>query len=139
MIEFHSETDFALEHPEQYQQWIQAIIESEGGEMGALNYIFCDDAYLHQINVDYLNHDDYTDIISFDYSEGKLISGDIFISVERVQENAQTFCNTFLDELHRVMAHGLLHYLGYKDKTEDDALLMRQKEEEKMKLFHVER
>jgi rRNA maturation RNase YbeY len=86
----------------------------------------------------YLNHDTLTDIISFDYTEGDIISGDIFVSIERVKDNANDFNVAFDEELKRVLAHGVLHYCGYKDKTDNDALLMRSKEEEKIKLFHVE-
>ena len=86
----------------------------------------------------YLNHDTLTDIISFDYTEGDIISGDIFVSIERVVDNAKDFNVPFDEELKRVLVHGVLHYCGYKDKSDDDALLMRSKEEEKIKLFHVE-
>jgi len=103
-----------------------------------LNYIFCDDDYLHEINVKYLDHDDYTDIISFENSVGNILHGDIFISTERVQENAEKFNIEFEEELLRVMAHGLLHFCGYKDKTKEEASLMRKKEDEKIKMFHVE-
>ena len=92
--------------------------------------MFCDDEYLHRLNVQYLNHDTLTDIISFDYSMGKTISGDIFISVERVEDNAKDFEVDFSTELHRVIIHGILHYCGFKDKTEDDSKLMRAKEDE---------
>jgi len=90
--------------------------------------VFCDDDYLHKLNVEFLNHDTLTDIISFDYSVGKVIQGDVFISVERVAENAIEYKVSFLEELHRVIVHGILHYCGYKDKTEKDAVLMRSKE-----------
>ena len=90
-----------------------------------------------KINIEYLNHDTLTDIISFDYTEGDIISGDIFVSIERVKDNAIDFKVTFEEELKRVLAHGVLHYCGYKDKSEQDEKLMREKEEEKMKMFHV--
>lgn len=138
MINYHYETDFSLGKEESYTDWVERIIVSEGKSLGELNYIFCDDAYLHEINMQYLNHDTLTDIISFDYTEGVIISGDIFVSVERVTENAQEFGITFAEELTRVMAHGVLHYCGFRDKTEKDAALMRQKEEEKIAMFHVE-
>lgn len=137
MITFNYETDFALADESRYASWISVIISSEGKAEGDINYIFCDDAYLHQINVEYLSHDDLTDIISFDYSVGNELHGDIFISVERVRENAGDFGVSFDDELLRVMAHGVLHYVGYKDKSDADADVMRSKEEEKMKMFHV--
>lgn len=138
MISFNYETDFELSSESDYASWIQNVITSENKEEGDINYIFCDDEYLHKINVEYLNHDTLTDIISFDYSEGNFLHGDIFVSVERVAENAKEFNVSFENELKRVMAHGVLHYCGYKDKSEQDELLMRQKEDEKIKMFHVE-
>lgn len=138
MVIFNYETDFQLENESYYEQWIDAVIESEGKESGEINYIFCDDEYLHNINMQYLNHDTLTDIISFDYCIGDLISGDIFVSIERVQDNAKDYEVSFNEELLRVLAHGVLHYCGYKDKTEDEALLMRSKEQEKINMFHVE-
>lgn len=137
MINFHYETDFELSNEADYASWITAILASEVKDLGELNYIFCDDEYLHQINLEYLNHDTLTDIISFDYTEGSVVSGDIFISTERVAENAKDFNVMFHVELLRVMAHGVLHYCGYKDKSDVDADVMRSKEEEKIKLFHV--
>ncbi|WLD23816.1 rRNA maturation RNase YbeY [Flavobacterium dauae] len=138
MVIFNYETDFQLENESDYEQWIDAVIESEGKEPGEINYIFCDDEYLHNINMQYLNHDTLTDIISFDYCIGDLISGDIFISIERVQDNAKDYEVSFNEELLRVLAHGVLHYCGYKDKSESEALLMRSKEQEKINMFHVE-
>lgn len=138
MVIFNYETDFQLENESDYEQWIDAVIESEEKEPGEINYIFCDDEYLHNINMQYLNHDTLTDIISFDYCIGDLISGDIFISIERVQDNAKEYEVSFNEELLRVLAHGVLHYCGYKDKTENEALLMRTKEQEKIDMFHVE-
>lgn len=138
MISFNYETDFEITNESQYQEWIAAIIESEDKTEGEINYVFCDDEYLLQKNIEFLNHDTLTDIISFDYTMGNLISGDIFISVERVKDNAKDYNVSFEDELRRVMVHGVLHYCGYKDKTEEDSQIMRSKEEEKMKLFHVE-
>ena len=138
MVIFNYETDFQLNNESVYEDWIAEIIESEDKTEGEINYIFCDDNYLYDINLQYLNHDTLTDIISFDYTIGSLISGDIFISIERVKENAQDFGVSFEEELKRVMAHGILHYCGYKDKSEEDSKVMRAKEEEKMKMFHVE-
>jgi len=138
MISFNYETDFELENEAQYEDWISRIIESEGFDEGEINYIFCDDEYLHKINVEYLDHDSLTDIISFDYTVGNLIQGDIFVSVERVHDNANDFNVSFEDELKRVLSHGVLHYCGYKDKSPKDEALMRSKEEEKMQMFHVE-
>ena len=138
MISFNYETDFELENEAQYEDWISRIIESEGFDEGEINYIFCDDEYLHKINVEYLDHDTLTDIISFDYTVGNLIQGDIFVSVERVKDNANDFNVSFDEELKRVLSHGVLHYCGYKDKSPEDEALMRSKEEEKMQMFHVE-
>ena len=138
MISFNYETDFELKNEAQYEDWISRIIQSEGFDEGEINYIFCDDEYLHKINVEYLDHDTLTDIISFDYTVGNLIQGDIFVSIERVRDNATDFNVSFDEELLRVLVHGVLHYCGYKDKSEADQALMRSKEEEKMQMFHVE-
>lgn len=138
MISFNYESDFVLTSEDVYASWIETIVESENKILGEISYIFCDDDYLHEINVQYLNHDTLTDIISFDYTEGDVISGDIFVSIERVKDNAIDFNVPFEEELKRVLAHGVLHYCGYKDKSDADALLMRSKEDEKIKLFHVE-
>lgn len=129
MIDYSYESDFELFKPISHTKWIQKVLKEEGFEEGDINYIFCDDAYLLKLNVEFLNHDTLTDIISFDYVMGKLVSGDIFISVERVYENAKDIGTDFNDELNRVMVHGILHYCGYKDKTTDDAILMRAKED----------
>ncbi len=138
MIEFHFKSDFILESKTQYSDWITRIIMSEGFLAGELDYIFCSDDYLLSINQDYLNHDTYTDIITFDYSDGKTLSGDIFISTERVNENAKAYKVSLDEELLRVMSHGILHLMGFGDKTDEERKLMRSKEEEKIKLFHVE-
>jgi rRNA maturation RNase YbeY len=138
MISYNYEIEFELSNEESFSKWISAIIESESKKEGEINYIFCDDEYLLEINQQYLDHDTLTDIISFDYSVGNELHGDIFISVERVRENAVDFNVSFDEELKRVMAHGVLHYCGYKDKSESDEQLMRSKEDEKIKMFHVE-
>ena len=137
MIDFNYETDFELSDEAQYAEWISGVITSEGKKVGDISYIFCDDEYLLEINQQHLEHDTLTDIISFDYTMGNEISGDIFISVERVKDNAVDYNVPFAEELLRVMAHGVLHYCGYKDKGEEDEILMRSKEEEKIALFHV--
>ena len=129
MILFNSEIDFNLSDEDKYIDWISSSIENESLSVGEINYIFCDDEYLHKINVDYLNHDTLTDIISFDYSQGDVVSGDIFISIERVKDNAQDFNVTFNNELLRVMIHGIMHYCGYKDKSEVETEVMRSKED----------
>lgn len=128
MISFNYEIDFKLENEADTSNWISSVIQSENCNEGEINYIFCDDTYLHKINLEYLNHDTLTDIISFDYSIGKNLQGDIFISIERVCENAKDFEVSFKDELARVLVHGILHYCGYKDKSDDDAIIMRDKE-----------
>lgn len=135
MITFNYETEFTLADEEAYAGWLSKVILSEDKSEGDINFIFCDDEYLHKINMEYLSHDDLTDIISFDYSVGNELHGDIFISIERVQDNAVDFAVAFTEELKRVMVHGVLHYCGYKDKTDSDSALMRSKEEEKMMLF----
>lgn len=138
MIDFNYECDFTLENEEAISTWLSAVIVSEKKKEGEINYIFCDDEYLHKINMEYLNHDTLTDIISFDYSVGNELNGDIFISIERVQDNANDFNVSFEEELKRVIVHGVLHYCGYKDKDEESELLMRSKEDEKIAMFHVE-
>jgi probable rRNA maturation factor len=138
MISFNYETDFELHNESDFSKWISAVILSENKKEGEINYIFCDDDYLLEINQQYLDHDTLTDIISFDYSVGNELNGDVFVSVERVKENASDYKVTFQEEIQRVLVHGILHYCGYKDKTESDELIMRAKEEEKMKMFHVE-
>jgi probable rRNA maturation factor len=137
MISFNYEIDFEIPEETIYIDWISSVILSENKSEGEINYIFCDDEYLVEINQQYLDHDTLTDIISFDYSLGNEIHGDIYISIERVRENAEEFKVSFEEELKRVMIHGVLHYCGYKDKSETDELLMRSKEDEKIKLFHV--
>ena len=134
MIEFYSETDFKIEDTKALSHWISEIILHENHELGDLTYVFCDDAYLHKLNVQFLNHDTLTDIISFDNSLGKQIHGEIYISVERVKENAATYQVAFLEELHRVIIHGVLHFCGYKDKTKKQQETMSCKENEALDL-----
>ena len=136
MIDFHYETDFKLTNEEQLTNWVVNCIESNAFKVGEINYIFCDDAYLHKLNVEFLEHDTLTDIISFDNTMGKLISGDIFISVDRVKENASIFNTSFNDELYRVMIHGVLHYLGFKDKTEEEKSIMRKQENQYLSVLN---
>jgi rRNA maturation RNase YbeY len=137
MINFNYENDFSLINEQAISAWLSVVIVSENKKEGEINYIFCDDEYLHKINFEYLDHDTLTDVISFDYSVGNEINGDCFISVERVVDNAKDFNVSFDEELLRVMVHGMLHYCGYKDKSDTDELLMRSKEDEKIALFHV--
>ncbi|TDU43527.1 rRNA maturation RNase YbeY [Gelidibacter sediminis] len=128
MISYNYETEFLLENESVFTDWVSKAIRDEGFKEGDINYIFCDDAYLLELNVAYLDHDTLTDIISFDYTMGKQINGDIYISVERVRENASEYGVSFNNELSRVMIHGILHYCGYKDKSETDVSMMRSKE-----------
>ena len=130
MIEFNYETNFILNNEEQLTNWVESCIVSNKFKVGEINYIFCDDVYLHKLNVEFLQHDTYTDIISFDNTMGRLISGDIFISIDRVKENSTVFTSSFEDELHRVMIHGVLHYMGYNDKTIEEKEMMRSKEDQ---------
>jgi rRNA maturation RNase YbeY len=134
MIEFYSETDFKIEDTKALSHWISEIILHENHELGDLTYVFCDDDFLHKLNLQFLNHDTLTDIISFDNSLGKQIHGEIYISVERVKENAGTYKVAFLEELHRVIIHGVLHFCGYKDKTKKQQETMSCKENEALDL-----
>ena len=138
MISFNYETDFELGNEEAFSSWISKVITSENKKEGEINFIFCDDDYLHKLNVEYLDHDTLTDVISFDYSVGNELHGDVFISTERVSDNAKDFNIAFEEEIKRVIIHGILHYCGYKDKSQDEEVLMRSKEEEKINMFHVE-
>ena len=135
MIAFHYETSFELSNENFLNDWINTIVLSHGYTIGEINYIFCDDTYLHKLNLDFLQHDTLTDIISFDSTLGKLIGGDIFISVERVAENAKDYKVSFTDELHRVMIHGVLHYMGFKDKSIVDKKRMRKEEDNALLLL----
>ncbi len=128
MISFFYETDFKINKIRAWKNWIKASIENEGYKAGDINYIFCDDEYLLQINKDYLQHDYYTDVIGFQYSEGKQVSGDIYISVERIGDNAKENQIDFKNELARVVIHGVLHFMNYKDKTDADIKKMRELE-----------
>ena len=128
MIEFHYETDFKLDNEENLISWIDKVISKDDFKVDEINYIFCDDEYLHKLNLQFLDHDTLTDIISFDNSVGKTLSGDIFISVERVKDNAKDFGNTFDEELARVIIHGVLHFMGFKDKSDKEAKEMRNQE-----------
>jgi len=136
MIDFNYETDFELNNEKEISDWISKVIDEKGFTEGELNYIFCDDEYLLKLNVEFLDHDTFTDVISFDYTIGKLISGDIFISVERVLENSKNFGQTFDNEINRVIIHGILHYLGLKDKSDDDKVIMREEEEKCLALLN---
>ena len=137
MIEFHFKSELVIQNKPDYVDWINRVIISEGFSVGQIDYIFCSDEYLLELNKEYLNHDTFTDIITFDYTDGKIISGDIFISTDRVEDNARKF-DVELNELRRVMSHGILHLAGFGDKSIEEKKIMREKEEEKIKMFHVE-
>jgi rRNA maturation RNase YbeY len=128
MISFNYETNFKLDNENALEIWIHKIILEHNCEEGEINYIFCDDAYLLKLNIEFLQHDTLTDVISFDNSLGSLINGDIFISTERVLDNAKDYGVSFLEELQRVMIHGVLHFLGFKDKTGTDQKEMTRQE-----------
>ena len=137
-INFYTEGDAKLpmaEHEDAYRQWLQKVIQKEHKTAEQLQYIFCDDEYLLDINKRYLDHDYYTDIITFPYREGSVLEGDMYISVDRVSENAAEFGDTFENELRRVMVHGLLHLMGYGDKTPEEEMAMRAKEDSCLELF----
>lgn len=124
--------DFDFLDEKMMKEWINRIVQSHKKQLGRINYLFCTDEIIYKTNVKFLDHDTYTDIITFDYVEGNSVSGDILISVDRVGENAHLFMVPFEKELCRVIIHGVLHLLGFKDKTEEDALQMRAKEEESL-------
>ena len=135
-IQFSFQTNYPFKSRTKIKQWIKQVIEAKGKKTGNITYIFCDDEYLLEVNKQYLQHDYYTDVITFDYMERDLISGDIFISTDRVRENALAFGSSETEELHRVIIHGALHLLGLKDKSEKEASQMRQAENEALKLLN---
>ena len=128
-ILFHSECDFTLSKQDARSRWIINSVVNESKRVGKLSFIFCTDEYLLEKNIQFLDHDTYTDIITFDYCKGDFISGDIFVSVERVTENANAFGVDFEDELDRVLIHGVLHLAGYQDKRKEELNTMREKED----------
>ena len=129
MIDYTFVGKFSLEDEAKIADWVTFVLDQEEKELGEINYIFCDDDYLYEINIKTLKHNTLTDIISFDYTIGDVVSGDIYISYERVRENAEKLRLDFREELHRVMIHGILHYCGYQDKEDKDKLTMRSKED----------
>ena len=135
MIQYFFENEEEITLPENCSEWVEKLILNEEKKVGNINYIFCDDEYLLKVNQDFLNHDYYTDIITFDYVKGKTISGDIFISLPRISENASTLSSSFEKELLRVLAHGVLHLCGYKDKSDEEQKEMRAKEDFYINLF----
>ena len=137
IVFFNEDIDFKFGQKNQLKAWLKKVAESEGFKMRNLNYIFCSDEYLHKINLEYLDHDTYTDIITFDNSEEEEdIEGDIFVSIERVKDNSQELKTEFLDEFRRVLVHGLLHLCGYDDHSEEDEAQMRELESKYISIFN---
>ena len=137
---FCEDIAFKLPKPRKTIAWIKQVVSDEGFKLKSIAFVFCSDPYLNQINVQYLDHDTYTDIITFDNSEeDDEVEGDIFISVERIKENSQNLKQSFQEEVHRVMIHGVLHLLGYKDKTKNERSEMRSKEDRCLSLPLVPR
>ena len=131
IVFFNEDINFKFQDKNKFKAWLKKVAEKEGFTIGELNYIFCSDEYLYKINLEYLDHDTYTDIITFDNSEDEIIiEGDIFISIERVKENSQTLNTVFEEELKRVIVHGLLHLCGYDDHSPEDKAEMRRLESE---------
>lgn len=130
LVSFHSEqTDYSVSNESQIADWLVSVCQKEGKSLSELSIIFCSDDYLLEVNQKHLNHNYYTDIITFDYSEENAISGDLFISIDRVRENAQVLSVNLIDELHRIIVHGTLHLLGYDDKTSAAKMEMTSKED----------
>ena len=125
---FNQDTAFVLKDKRKTSRWLRFVAESEARKLGAVSIIFCSDNYILDVNIKYLGHDYFTDIITFDYCEGKVLSGDLFISIDSVRENASFYGAQFKDELDRVMVHGILHLIGYDDHSDEDTALMREKE-----------
>ena len=125
---FNEDIRFPFKEKRLTSRWLKFVAESEAKRLGDISVIFCSDNYILDVNIKYLNHDYYTDIITFDYCEGNKLSGDLFISVDSVRENAAFYGTEFADELNRVIVHGLLHLIGYDDHTEEDIAVMRAKE-----------
>lgn len=134
---FFEDTDFKLKNKTKIKKWLKLVAESEVFSLGAVSVIFCSDNYILDINQRFLQHDYFTDIITFDYSEGEKISGDLFISVDSVRENSIEYETEFEDELHRVIVHGVLHLIGYDDHTDEDIRTMRSKENYYLSLYDL--
>jgi rRNA maturation RNase YbeY len=138
MILFCSETKFDLSKKRPLKNWLQEVVYKENKKIGELNIVFYNDQQLLEFNQQYLNHNTFTDVITFDYSENDFIHGDVCLSVERIIENALKYGCSFEEELRRVMVHGVLHLCGYKDKKKEDKLIIKQKEEEALALFNTQ-
>lgn len=134
-VSFNFDNSFDLKDRLKIKRWIKQVVENAGFKLGSVSYIFCSDEKILEVNKQYLNHDFYTDIITFDYVEKDIINGDIFISTDRVRENAQEFNVAFEEELHRVIIHGILHLLGQQDHSPKEEKQMRKKENEALLLF----
>ena len=134
---FFEDTDFNLKNKTKIKKWLKLVAESEVFSLGAVSVIFCSDNYILDINQRFLQHDYFTDIITFDYSEGEKISGDLFISVDSVRENSIEYGTEFEEELHRVIVHGILHLIGYDDHTDEDIRTMRSKENYYLSLYDL--
>jgi probable rRNA maturation factor len=134
-ISFQSVGTFSLKTEVAVTKCIKALAKQELREIGDIIFVFCDDNYLHKINLEFLDHDTYTDIITFDYSVGNEIVSEMYISVDRVAENAKKYSQTFENEIHRVIIHGVLHLCGYKDKLSEDKQIMRDKENHYLSLL----
>jgi probable rRNA maturation factor len=136
IVFFNEDIDFKFQGKNNFKSWLKKVSEKEGFKINNLNYIFCSDEYLHKINLEYLHHDTYTDIITFDNSEEEsIVEGDIFISIERIKENSFTLNTVFEEEFKRVIVHGLLHLCGYDDHTSEDKAEMRRLESEYIEIF----
>ena len=134
-ISFQSVGAFSLKTEAAVTKCVKALVKQELREIGDITFVFCDDNYLHKINLEFLDHDTYTDIITFDYSVGNEVISEIYISIDRVAENAKKYSQTFENEIHRVMIHGVLHLCGYKDKLAEDKQIMRDKENHYLSLL----
>lgn len=134
---FFEDTDFNLKNKTKIKKWLKLVAESEVFSLGTVSVIFCSDNYILDINQRFLQHDYFTDIITFDYSEGEKISGDLFISVDSVRENSIEYGTEFEEELHRVIVHGILHLIGYDDHTDEEIRTMRSKENYYLSLYDL--
>lgn len=135
MIKYYFENIDSIEIPVRISEWLKQVIETEGKKLGKITYVFGDDEYILDVNRQYLQHDFYTDVITFDYVKGKTISGDIFVSLPRIRENSEVLNKDFKPEFLRVLVHGILHLSGYKDKSENEERLMREKEDFYINLY----
>ena len=137
MINFDAQNDFTLDQQEHWIAWLEGVIKAEGFNLGSLEYVFCNDDFLLKLNQDFLNHDTLTDIITFDNNVGQTVHGEIYISTERVRENSLEYGVSVMNELARVVVHGVLHLCGYKDKSEEDVLSMRAREDYWIERFNI--